>query len=91
VRILRQDASETLRPYSLSGQIATEDCSKRYSFPAGVVAVCPNENERSHTETVIVRRLSDMWCSGRKALCAALRRSALRATYRSEVCGRRAL
>jgi hypothetical protein len=88
VRILRQDASETLPPYSLSGQIATEQCSKLYSFSAGVVAVCPNEKERSHTKTVIVRRLSDMLCPRWKALCAALRRPALRATYRSEVCGR---
>jgi hypothetical protein len=88
VRILRQDASETPRPYSLSGQIATEECSKRYSFSAGVVAVCPNEKERSHTKTAVVRRLSDRSCPRWKALYAALRRPALRATYRSEVCGR---
>jgi len=74
---VRQDASETLRPYSLVGQIATKECSKRYSFSVGVVAVWPNEKERTHAQTGNVGRLSYVWRVCRGALCAAFRRPAL--------------
>jgi hypothetical protein len=51
VRIVRQDASETLRRYSLSGWIAIKECSKRNRFSACVVAACSNEKERTYTQT----------------------------------------
>jgi len=52
----------------------------------GVVTFCPNEKERTHAWTVILRRLSYMWCPCRGALRAAFRCSALRTTRRPEVC-----
>jgi len=88
-RVLRggdwQDASETRRPYSLSGRIAIEECSKRNSFSAGVVAFCPNGRERTHTQTTGLGPVPYLWILCRAALCAAFGRFALGVTFRTKV------
>jgi hypothetical protein len=86
VRRVRQDASETLRRYSHSVWIAIEECSKRNRFSADVVAACLNEEERTHTQTASIGRLSYVWRVCRGALCAAFRRPALGTTRRPEAC-----
>jgi len=84
-RWVRQDASETLRPYSLSSWIAIKECSKRNSFSPGVVAVCSNEKERTYKQTNGVGPVPYLWVPCRTALCAAFGRFALGDTSRTKV------
>jgi hypothetical protein len=83
---VRQDANETLRPYSLLGQIATEECAKRNSFSAGAVAICPNEKERTYTQTAGRGPVSYLWIHCWAALCAAFGWFTLGATRGPETC-----
>jgi hypothetical protein len=50
----------------------------------GVTVFFPNENERSHARTIVLRPLSYLWCCCRGALCAAFRFPALRTTFGPE-------
>jgi len=51
-----------------------------------VIAFCLHEKARTHVQTNILRHLSYMWSTNRKALCAAFRCSTFRSPCREEVC-----
>jgi hypothetical protein len=70
----------------IGGAEAVAECSQLDSFAPCLNVPCPNEKERTHAQTVILRSLSYMWCRCREALCAAFRCSAFKTARRPDVC-----